>query len=142
MRLTHIGLTPLHVAASNERTKAMLELIRNDADKAIVAGRTGTVTPLQAAILGGHVSSVKAMLKAGCPVDVVDSKGKSVYILQLLKVVMLLIKEMLSTGSDINATDNDGLTPLYVVAGEGNTEAALELIRFGAKKRHSCWCVK
>ena len=130
------GQTPLHVAICNGRTKAMLELIRNGADK-VIAGGFGTVTAtsLHVAIPCDHVSIVKAMLKAGCPVDVVDSKGRSALHFAAAEGSNAgMIKEMLSTGCDIDATDNDGMTPLHLAALHGKTEAALELIRLGAKK--------
>ena len=72
-----------------------------------MAGECGT--PLHHTIVHGHVSTVKAMLKAGCPVDVVDRNGATVLHVaaqarnaELIKEE--LIKEVLSTGCDINVT--------------------------------------
>lgn len=51
------------------RNEAALELIQLGADKAIVAGGFGS--PLHVAAAHGNASTVKVMLKAGCPMDVV-----------------------------------------------------------------------
>ena len=146
------GETPLHVAAMNGNTEAALELIRRGAEKAKVAvaacssvhqaavgGHVITVpvvggTPLHQAALHGHVSTVKAMLEAGCPVDVLASDGWSVLRAAAHSGNVEVVREVLSTGCDMNATANDGATPLHWAAVKGNTETALELIRHGAKK--------
>ena len=106
--------------------------MRHGAEKAIVAGAWGT--PLHQAAAHGHVSTVKAMLKAGCPVDAVTVNGLSVLHSAAAGGNAEVIREVLSTGCDINAADNDGETPLHVAAREGKTEALKELIRCGASK--------
>ena len=45
-----------------------------------------------------------------------------------------VIRELINRGCEINATDEDNITPLHIVACNGKTEAALELIRHGADK--------
>ena len=127
------GRTPLHVAARSGKTEAALELIKHEANKAIVAGTMGT--PLHQAAGLGHVSTVKAIIKAGCPVDVVGSNGVSVLHAAAQGGSVEVIKELLTcTECEINATDNDGGTPLHAAARSGKTEAALELINHGANK--------
>ena len=146
------GETPLHLAAMNGNTEAALELIRRGAEKAkvtvepcfsvhqaAVGGRVITVpvvggTPLHQAALHGHVSTVKAMLKAGCPVDVLASDGWSVLHAAARGGNAEVVREVLSTGCDMNAAANDGVTPLHMAAVKGYTKAALELIRHGAEK--------
>ena len=80
------------------------------------------------------MSTVKAMLKAGCPVGVVASNDGSVLHAAAHGGNTALIREVLSIGCDINATDNNGMTPLHWAAGKGKAEAALELIRHGANR--------
>ena len=127
------GPTLLHLAAANGHTQMVLLLLRLGADKSVVAGGTGG-TPLHQAAVCGHVSTLKAMLKAGCPVDVVGGNGDSVLHYAAEGGNAEVIRVVLSTGCDINATANDGWTPLHVAAGKGKTEAALELIRHGANR--------
>ena len=125
--------TPLHRAVEDGHTEAALELIRLGAENAIVAGRFGT--PLHQAALGAYAFIVKALLKAGCPVDVVSTTGATVLHTAAEGGSVEVIREVLSTNRcNINAIDSDGETPLSVAAREGNTDAALELIRHGAEK--------
>ena len=124
------GRTSLHMAARKGNTEAALELIKHGAEKAIVAGEAGT--PLHQAAEGGHVSTVKAMLEAGCPVDVVDSNGWLV--LHAACGNAEVVREVLSTGCDMNAADNGCRALMHVAAEKGNTEVASELMTHGAEK--------
>ena len=127
------SVTPLYKAVGKGHTEAALELIRLGAEKAIVAGQFGT--PLHQAVLGAFAFTVKALLKAGCPVDVVSTTGATILHWAAAGGSVEVIREVLSTnGCNINAIDNNGETPLSVAAREGNTDAALELIRQGAEK--------
>ena len=91
-------------------------------------------TPLHRAAWCGHVSTVKAMLKAGCPVDMVASNGGTVLHFAARGGSVEMIREVLSAGCNISATTTNGWTPLHWAAKEGKTEAALELIILGANK--------
>ena len=82
----------------------------------------------------GHVSTVKAMLKAGGPVDVVTSSGGTVLHFAAQGGSMEMIREVLSAGCNINKTTTIGGTPLHLAAEQGKTEAVLELIRHGANR--------
>ena len=90
-------------------------------------------TPLHQAARCGHVSTVKAMLEAGCPVDALDGAGRSVLHFAATCGNAEAVREVLSTACDMNAAANDGRTPLHVAARMGNTEGALELIEHGAE---------
>ena len=123
--------TPLCVSAvkGNRGTEGtVLKLIRRGAEKTIVTGARGT--PIHLPSVDDHVSSVMEMLMAGRCVFVGTSNGGSVSDAAPAEVV----REVLSTGCDMNVAANDGRTPLHVAAVKGNTEAALELIRHGAEK--------
>ena len=57
--------------------------------------------------------------------DVVDSNGRCVLNAAAQCGNAEVIMEVLSTGGDINTTNNDGMTPLHVAAGTRKTEAAV-----------------
>ena len=71
-----VGWTPLHAAASGgaERVIALLIRRRAEVDARCRAGRT----PLAEAARNGHLSAVKALVKAGAQLFVEDGEGNSV----------------------------------------------------------------
>jgi ankyrin repeat protein len=68
--------TPLHSSAAEGETKAALELMRHGADNAVVAGTFGT--PLHQAAIGGHLTTLRALLELGCPLDTLTTIGCTV----------------------------------------------------------------
>ena len=93
------GPTLLHLAAANGHTQTVLLLLRQGADKSVVA--SAGVTPLHVAAGSGHVSTVKAMLKGGCSVDVVTSNGASVLHTAAQGGIAEVIRAVVSAGCDI-----------------------------------------
>ena len=148
------GFTPLHFAAAKGNSEAALELIRAGADKgvdagygsppalelinegaerAVVAGACGT--PLHQAALYGHAETVKALLKAGCPVNAVDSAGGSALHASVIGGSTQVIIELLNKGgSNVNSLNMEEESPLHWAARMGKSDIALELIRHGARK--------
>jgi ankyrin repeat protein len=63
--------TPLHSAAAEGETEAALELMRHGADNAVVAGTFGT--PAHQAAIGGHLTTLRALLDHGCPLDTLST---------------------------------------------------------------------
>ena len=47
---------------------------------------------------------------------------------------VFMVKDAINNGSDLNETDEDGITPLHVAAKNGNLEIAKLLINYGADK--------
>ena len=132
------GYTPLHSAAANGKLEAVHELLRlgGKASMTKIAGTGGIPfrgTPLHWAVLGGHKEVVLVLLDEGCPIDVVDSKGRNV----LHSVVQCghvdLIGLLVEHGLDVNRGDADGGTPLHLAAANGKLEAVHELLRLGGK---------
>ena len=127
-------LTPLHWAAANGQTEAVRELIRKGASKTVVADscKTGKLgTPLDQAAFWGHVKTVAALLEEKCPIDVVDSFGRSVLHCAAQSSHVEVVKELLDRGCDVNAVDADGGTPLHDAAQHGHVEIVKELVGRG-----------
>ena len=47
---------------------------------------------------------------------------------------MFMVKDAINNGSDLNETDEDGITPLHAAARDGNIEIVRFLIELGADK--------
>ena len=99
------GLTPLHHAAACGQLESVRTLLRLGGRESMtkVAGNAGT--PLHQAVGNGHKDIVSLLLNEGCPINVVDSKGRSVlhYAAQGGQIHMI---EMLSEqGLDVNIGD-------------------------------------
>ena len=130
--------TPLHTAAAPRLMRIVLELMRqtmditHGADKATLAGIFDM--PLHQAAYSGHLSTLRALLEHGCPLDKLSTTGFTVLHAAAAGGNVDVIKELIDIGCDVNATDKDNWTPLHNAVAYGKTKAALELIRHGADK--------
>ena len=129
-----VGMTPLHVAAACDQTKALRTLLILGGRKSMtkIVGNAGT--PLHQAVVKGHKDIVSLLLDEGCPINVVDSEGRSMlhYAAQFGQIHMI---EMLAEqGLDVNIGDDKGLTPLHYAAVYGQRESVLTLLRLGGRE--------
>ena len=96
-----------------------------------VAGIYGT--PLHQAALGGHKNVMSVLLDEGCPIDVVNSNGRSVLHFAAQGGLVELVGWLVECGLDVNREDANGYTPLHSAAHNGKLEAVHELLRLGGK---------
>lgn len=115
------GETPLHVAAERNLPNIIEVLLASGAD-ANARDRLGN-TPLHSAISGGGV-----VFALSSPVSGTLSSGDRPKVDALNQVVRLL----LAKGADVNASDNDGETPLFWVAARGHKAVGELLLTRGA----------
>ena len=106
------GFTPLHLAARAGHHHAVSTLISLGADP-----NPGCDTPLQLAVVKGHVEVVRCLLEYGVPVGVgVGGGGLGALSMAAgaghTEVVALLIAH----GADVDAADSGGDAPLHVAA--------------------------
>ena len=127
------GYTPLHLAAWKGKLEAVHELLRlgGKASMKKVAGTCGT--PLHQAALGGYKKVMSFLLNEGCPIDVIDSSGRSVLHFAAYGGHVELVGWLVECGLDVNREDADGYTPLHSAARNGKLEAMYELLRLGGK---------
>ena len=128
------GLTPLHAAAFNGKLESVLTLLRLGGSESMTkeAGKHGT--PLHQAVAGGHKDIVSLLLNEGCPINVVDSEGRSVLHFAALCGQIHMIEMLAEQGLDVNIGDNKGLTPLHAAAFNGKLESVRTLLRLGGSE--------
>ena len=126
------GLTALYHAAACGQTEAVVELIKNGAEKNVGAGKCGT--PLHQAAICGHLETVKSLLDEGWSVHVVNDNGKTALHWAAEKGHLNVIRELIGRNCPIYIRDKSGLTALHDAAAHGQTEAVVELIKNGAEK--------
>ena len=127
-------LTPLHFAASYGRTELACMLLRKGAKRNFIAGIFGT--PIHQAVLNGRNKTFKALLEDDCSLECVDTRGYTVLHFAVLSGCMEILKELLDQQNWLieHIDKEERWTPLHLAARHGKTAAAVELIRWGAKK--------
>ena len=126
------GCTALHDAAACDQTEAVVELIKNGAEKDVVAGKYGT--PLHQAAIKEHLKTLKALLDEGCSVLAVNDNGQTALHCVAQKGHVGIIRVLLNQNCPIDKRDKSGRTALHDAAACNQTEAVVELIKNGAEK--------
>ena len=122
-------LTPLHVAAAMQRDDAALLLLELGADPTIVSGYRDTA--LHLAVSNGDYRLTEALVRArGVDINALQGIGMtSLALASLAPDSTKLMRLLLEAGSDPDARDEHGNTPLHVV---NNSEACRLLLEAGA----------
>ena len=131
------GETPLHYAAVYGQLKSMLTLLRLGGRESMtkIAGTCGT--PLHQAVGKGHEDIVSLLLKEeGCPINAVNSVGKSVLHFAAHRCQIDMIEMLADTGLDVNIGDDEGRTPLHYAAERGHITTFNELVSIGGNIHH------
>ena len=128
------GRTPLHYAAINGQLESVRTLLRLGGRESMikVAGKCGA--PLHQAVAGGHKDIVSLLLCEGCPINVVDSEGKSVLHIAAQFGEIRMIEMLPEQGLDVNKGDDKGWTPLHAAAICGQLESVCTLLRLGGRE--------
>jgi len=113
------GMTPLHEAALNDRADVVTALLAAGADVRVTDSDGSAPLHLAAAGREGGVGLIGAMLGA-TPVED-DGKGRSE-----------IVQALLDAGADVQATDNDGNTPLHLAAKSDRVEVISIQLNAGA----------
>ena len=128
------GLTPLHAAAACGQTKVLHTLLRLGGRKSMIKEAVNAGTPLHQAVGKGHKDIVSLLLNEGCPINVVDSIGRSALHFAAQFGQNDMIEMLAEQGLDVNIGDDKGLTPLHSAATYGQLESVLTLLRLGGRE--------
>ena len=128
------GHTPLHNAAYCDQLKSVRTLLRLGGRGSMtkVAGKHGT--PLHQAVARGHKDIVSLLLNEGCPINVVNSGGRSVHHIAAEYDQIHMIEMLAEQGLDVNIGDDEGVTPLHNAANCGKLESVRTLLRLGGRE--------
>ena len=111
--------------------EAALELIKHGASKNIVAGPLGT--PLHQAAVGGHLTTLRALLEHGCSLDTLATNGRTVlHHAAALGGNVAVMQELISRKCDVDATDEVNWTPLHSAAAKWENKSSSGVVKL--------WC--
>ena len=127
------GTTPLSMAVQHKRITIIDMLLETGAD--INKANNNGMTPFFWAITKENNSGViNKLLKKGANPNIKNRDGGSTPLLLVIqKNDLELIKILVAAGADVNQANIDGVTPLMMAANVKNHEAAMCLLKAGAK---------
>ena len=128
------GWTPLHAAASGNQLQAVIELCSHCKGPPVMAVCGDKGTPLHQAVQNGNKELLSTLLDKGCPIDVVDSKGRNLLHWAATHGQMKMLQFLINRGVGVGAADKSGCTPLHAAAASGHEEVLLELVGIGGKE--------
>uniref|UniRef100_A0AAY4EZQ2 SOCS box domain-containing protein n=1 Tax=Denticeps clupeoides TaxID=299321 RepID=A0AAY4EZQ2_9TELE len=128
--LTHNGETAIYLAAKNGRTRSVRWLVKAGADASL---KTSDLScPLFAAVDGCHVDVVKLLIKHGAEANGERSASGWSCLHQASFKGHAEIVQVLAGVSNLEATDDYGITPLFVAAQYGHSQCVEILAEAGA----------
>ena len=128
--------TPYHAAYRGD-----LRAIRDFLDDGLDVGRANEVgyTVLMAAARGGNIEILRLLLSLDAKACQADHRGYTVLHWMVAQPVIdtaaqaVGVNLLIDAGADVNASNEDGITPLMNAAWFGCTDAVRDLLRRGAK---------
>ncbi len=126
------GETSLHIAAKNRNRNAIEKLLKKGAN--IDLEDYMKRTPLHAAAYGGSSEIVKLLLDKGAITTIEDREGNRAFHILIERSKdhdPSIVKEFADRGTDINAPNKKGETPLHIASGKDYrfTEALIKSLK-------------
>ncbi|XP_033631150.1 transient receptor potential cation channel subfamily A member 1-like [Asterias rubens] len=132
-QLNKKGFSALHLAAQSNNLEEMTELLDSYADVDITSTEVG-LTPLHFAARYGCTQAVRALINHGANCDASTTNGQRPIHLAARRGLADVIQVLMEADKgQVNVRNNDLITPLHMVALNGNVEALRLLITYGAK---------
>ena len=128
------GFTPLHQAASSGQLETVRTLLNLGGRKSITKVASIGGTPLHLAVAKGHKDIASLLLSEGCPINVVDGAGRSIFDYAVTYGQIDMIKMLAGKGFSVNIGDNEGCTPLHIASASGQLETVHTLLELGGRK--------
>ncbi|XP_022099973.1 E3 ubiquitin-protein ligase MIB1-like [Acanthaster planci] len=118
----------LFQAAATGNTNKVREIIKNHPD-AVKFQNDEKQTALQAAAHRGHMDVVSTLVGAKAPLELEDEDGDTALAYAVLGNKPDIVKHLLLAGSNVNAANNKGLTPLHLAAAKGHQTCVEVLLK-------------
>ena len=131
------GMTPLGIAAANNRPELITLLIASGAAK--TAPAEGGKAPLLWAVSLQRTSAMKALLAAGADVNVADRYGRTPLMYGAYGGNVEIVEALLKAGAEVNSQTAVGTSTLMFAAWSCRKEVVEQLIQAGAKAGPKDW---
>ncbi|WP_094705578.1 ankyrin repeat domain-containing protein [Hahella sp. CCB-MM4] len=122
--------SPLHYMTEQGETNAVRALTVAGAELDYPMG--SGATSLALAIQHGHLSTAKALIKAGADVNAVV-EGKSLLMMVVEQNSLLMAQMLVDSGVDINFQNDEGLSALTLAQQKGFVDLQMLLLQSGAR---------
>ena len=130
--LDNEGRSALHLAAQYGHTEATELLLTAGTDVTLRFGKSEN-TPLDSAVVEGHLSVMRAIIRRGADVNAVDSVGRTALYRAAFFNQVEAIDALVNAGASMSQADEHGRTPLYIATARNSLEAAAALSKHSAR---------
>ena len=133
------GNTTLHIAAQNDDTVQIQQLLTKCPDLNLEVANLDGKTALHEAAQHGQLKAIKLLLDAGCRVDSLKRSDWSPLMLATSKDNLDVIRYLIEVGNaNINLRNKDGWTPFHIAARKGNAAiTSYFMSKFGSDIAHT-----
>jgi len=130
-KLGGLAMTPLDLAASNNKVRMVEMLLRRGASPNVGRGEKCS-DPIQASAHDGNLEILKLLIKAGADANVMHCGSRAICSAAVFGH-REFVRLLLEAGADPNLPEESGCTPLMAAVAGGNIEAVKVVVAAGAR---------